>query len=229
MIAARMPSLTSPYGLHLPARQHLSSLRSRRAFVGYMHASFMDACIRWLSDGSRYACLSMNGYYGPITNTVLLLPSQQSQNDLSPAQHGRRDSTSQQRIRLGAYSLQIARPSHKNSRLSSSEIRSQRAQLRTWKSHGIVWTLGKALFQPFVAGSHIITSWTNAQENDNGCQHAMYDPLRLLATALRPLVWHCTITIMPTARVISQMFAYESLFTVSTNPCSFLSLEVPVC
>jgi hypothetical protein len=92
MIAARMPSLTSPYGLHLPARQHLSSLRSRRAFVGYMHASFMDACIRWLSDGSRYACLSMNGYYGPITNTVLLLPSQQSQNDLSPAQHGRRDS-----------------------------------------------------------------------------------------------------------------------------------------
>jgi hypothetical protein len=85
-----------------------------------------------------------------------------------------------------------------------------KAPFRTWKSHG-----SKALFQPSVAKSHIIRSWTNTQENHNGCQHAMYDTLRLLATALRPLVWHCTITIMPTATVISQMFAYDSIFAVS--------------
>jgi hypothetical protein len=34
---------------------------------------------------------------------------------------------------------------------------------------------------------------------------------------------------MPTAIVISQMFAYEIMSIVSTNPCSFLGLEVPVC
>jgi hypothetical protein len=45
----------------------------------------------------------------------------------------------------------------------------------------------------------------------------MCDPLRLLATALRPLVCHCTIVIMLTATVIFQMFAYENMFTVSTN------------
>jgi hypothetical protein len=43
----------------------------------------------------------------------------------------------------------------------------------------------------------------------------MYDTLRLLATGLRPLVCHCTITIMPTAIAILQMFAYESMFTVN--------------